>query len=733
MARLHPSPEKDAMSFLDRIKGAGRNPPDGGSAVAPAGAHTSEPVGDRGAAGDAPAPGALPGFRAWLRAPPQRRLLGLSLAGLAGLLLASLLAVMSAGHSARQVVAVGQATTQAQRLAKSASQAVLGNAAAFAELRESADLLARPLRQLASGGEELAAAPSSLQAQVTALLPLVDRAEKNAAVVLAQQPSLTQVAAALRAIQRHSGEWAESAENLGALKAQAGTSPADLAAVGRLLMLTQRLGQSAQAFLSPEGVGAETVVQLRQDLDVFSATAQRVIAGIPAEPAPPMSPQTMLAPFERTHEQARLVLSHLEGLVAAREAQLAIVAESEPLRRALDTLQQGLAGSGGFGGWRLLLGLLALCALAAGGSGLVRQLVIDQTARARAAELQRLQAERREQEARRVNEANQAAAVRLLHELQSVVGGDLTQPLTAADDLTGAIAASVNRTVAALRARLAQLQAAVDRVVDTTAEVHTRSIELQGACTEQLRGLRDTGEAVAQMAVRIHAVSAQAQETAVVARQSLQIAGQGLAAANHAIGGMGFIRDQIHETSKRVGRLGDSTQEISDIAALLSDLSGQIHVQALNAAVQAAHAGDAGRGFGVVAESMQQLAERAVDATRQIAAIVAIIQIDTQDAVGAMARSTQSAAQGARLSDATGAALSDMDRMTRELADLIERIAEAALTQAGQAEAVDVNIQRIVALTGQTADGAHATARRMRELSRTAEDLKATLAGLKRA
>ena len=147
----------------------------------------------------------------------------------------------------------------------------------------------------------------------------------------------------------------------------------------------------------------------------------------------------------------------------------------------------------------------------------------------------------------------------------------------------------------------------------------------------------------------------------------------------NTIGGMNSIRDQIQETSKRIKRLGESSQEIGEITELISDITEQTNVLALNAAIQAASAGEAGRGFSVVAEEVQRLAERSGDATRQIAALVKTIQTDTQDAVGAMERSTQGVVEGTRLSDAAGTALGDIDRVSRQLAELIEQISTQAL------------------------------------------------------
>ncbi len=673
--------------------------------------------------------------------PPARQQRTLVLGAVAGVVLlvaAGVLAVLAADRSAAQLDASGRAQTQSQRLAKSVSQALVGSASAFPEVRESASILAGSLRSLKDGSGDAPAVPGALQELVDPLLPLVDRAEKNAQVVLGQEKTLTQVGQALRAINRQSADLLEVAETLSSLKLQQGASPAELSAVGQLVMLTQRIGKSANEFLTMEGVSPEAVFLLGKDLNSFREIADGLAEGNPELRLPgTRDPQArevlaqLVKQYEETRTQAGAILGNLQGLVQAREAQNAIVQDSEPLRRGLDALQQQLAGTGGLSLPYLMAGVLGLLLLAGTGWGLLQLFVQDQTLRARAAEAQRLEAERQEQEAKRVNDANQAAILRLMNELQTVAEGDLTQQATVTEDITGAIADSVNYTVEELRTLVSQVQTTVARVTETTQQVEQTSTELLAASTEQLREIRETGESVLQMAGRINDVSSQAQQTAQVARQSLQAAETGLQAVQNTIGGMNAIRDQIQETSKRIKRLGESSQEIGEITELISDITEQTNVLALNAAIQAASAGEAGRGFSVVAEEVQRLAERSGDATRQIAAIVRTIQTDTQDAVAAMERSTQGVVEGARLSDAAGAALADIDRVTRELSALIERISRQASEEAASANVVADNIQHIFAVTEQTGDGTRSTAQMVRELSRTAEELRQSVARFK--
>jgi twitching motility protein PilJ len=289
----------------------------------------------------------------------------------------------------------------------------------------------------------------------------------------------------------------------------------------------------------------------------------------------------------------------------------------------------------------------------------------------------------------------------------------------------------VNYTVEELRSLVSNVQNTAARVAQTTADVDATSTELLAASNEQLHEIRETGKSVVDMAGRINAVSAQAQESATVARQSLQAAESGLQAVQNAIGGMNSIRDQIQETSKRIKRLGESSQEIGEITELISDITEQTNVLALNAAIQAASAGDAGRGFSVVAEEVQRLAERSADATRQISALVKAIQTDTQDAIGAMERSTQGVVEGAKLSDNAGTALTEIDRVSRRVAELIEEISRSASHEAGLANVVADNIQHIFAVTEQTGEGTRATANQVRELSRMAEELRQSVSRFK--
>jgi len=539
----------------------------------------------------------------------------------------------------------------------------------------------------------------------------------------------------LRLINRQSSDLLEIAESISSLKLQQNAPASEISAAGQLVMLTQRIGKSSNEFLTVEGVSPEAVFLLGKDLNSFKDIAQGLLDGsAELRLAGAKDAQTreqliaLIKLYEQTRTQAGAILGNLQGLVSAREAQVSILADSEGLRKDLEQLQVSLSGQAGLSG--LVLAALVLAAVLAltSAAGLSYVQLLDSRQRQARADLQRREAQRLEQEAKRVNDGNQAAILRLMNELQSLAEGDLTQQATVTEDITGAIADSVNYTVEELRALVGNVQNSAAKVASTTAEVDITSTELLAASNEQLHEIRETGRSVVDMAQRINQVSAQAQQSADVARTSLQAAETGLKAVQDAIGGMNIIRDQIQDTSKRIKRLGESSQEIGEITELISDITEQTNVLALNAAIQAASAGEAGRGFSVVAEEVQRLAERSADATRQIAALVKAIQTDTQDAVGAMERSTQGVVEGARLSDNAGAALSEIDEVSRRLADLIEQISASTSREANMANDVAGNIQHIFAVTEQTGEGTRSTAAQVRELSKVAEELRQSVA-----
>ena len=670
----------------------------------------------------------------------QRRLLGMLALGAVVLALVAGWVLQQADRSAKQLAATGQALMQSQRLAKSVAQAMVGNMQAFTEISESMGVLGRNMHALQNGDARLGVHPvaTRFQEALAAAVPLGERTLRNAKVVLDHQSVLVQVDQSLQHMRRQAAEMAELTEQIAAMKQQHSASLQEVSAAWNLMVLNQRIGKSAHEFQTIEGVSPEAVFLLGKDLSAFLELAEGLLRGntalrLSAARSADMRTllENLIATFYKTRANAVEILGNLQSVVATREAQSYIMQDAEPLRTRMEHLQQQMSSASGISaGQFALLGLASFFVLACG-VGISRVQIKESRARQAQAEKKRHEARKREYHAKKVNDATQAAIVRLMNELQVVAAGDLTQPATVTGEITGSIAESVNFTIEALRQLVGNVQGTAAQVSQTTTLVDQMSKQLLTTVTAQLREIRSTGQSVLDMAGRINEVSDHAQTSAAVARKSLEAADTGLKAVQNTMDGMNTLRAHIQDTAKRIKRLGESSQEIGEITELISGITAQTNVLALNAAIQAASAGEAGRGFSVVAQEVQRLAERSADATRQIASLVQAIQVDTQDAVVAMERSTQGVVEGARLSDSAGMALTEIDRVSRRLAELIEQISVAAQREAEWANEVAGNIQQIFVVTEQTGTGTRMTAQQVRALSRMVEALRLSVARFK--
>lgn len=622
-----------------------------------------------------------------------------------------------------------------QRIAKAAQTGLIGNPDAFKQLQASRDQFITALNLLTNGGKagDVSLPPTSpgVRPALDALTKEWDKTDKSVQLVLAQSKNLIGLGNAVRQINNNNPTLLDLAEQIQALKLQAQAPAREISLSGQLVMLTQRLAKNANAMLGADVIDPEVAFLMGKDTTSFRELLQGMTKGSDVlRVAAAKDPEQLakLGDLTKAYQDFQTsvasILGNLQALVNAKQAGRRVVDESEPLLAAAqklgDAYEQELAGRTQN---LLVLGLVVLLAILVIGL-LIRVYLADTRRRAEEAERQRAEIER-------TNRANQEAILRLMNEMGNLAEGDLTVKATVTEEITGAIADSVNFTIDELKGLVGRINNTVARVTTATESAQRTSSQLLAAAEKQSLEIRQSSASMLSMARTMSEMSTSASTSANVARQSLAAAQKGTQAVQNSISGMNEIREQIQETSKRIKRLGESSQEIGEIVELISDITEQTNVLALNAAIQAASAGEAGRGFTVVAEEVQRLAERSAEATKQIGAIVKTIQTDTQDAVSAMEKSTQGVVEGAKLSDAAGQALAEIGSVSQRLAQLIEGITMTTEQQARAANDVAVSMQDILNITQQTTEGTKRTAVSIGELAELAKELKGSVAGFK--
>ncbi|MGA7539859.1 MAG: methyl-accepting chemotaxis protein, partial [Steroidobacteraceae bacterium] len=341
--------------------------------------------------------------------------------------------------------------------------------------------------------------------------------------------------------------------------------------------------------------------------------------------------------------------------------------------------------------------------------------------------VQRLAAETQREE----NARNQQAILRLLDELSNLADGDLTVQATVTEDITGAIADSINYAVDALRGLVTTINQSAIQLDGATRQTQALSQHLAKASGAQSKQISSATESAAGMASSVAEVSGNAERASDVARHSVEVAHKGGDAVRRTIDGMNTIRETIQETSKRIKRLGESSQEIGNIVELINDIAEQTNILALNASIQASMAGEAGRGFAVVADEVQRLAERAANATKQIEVLVRTIQTDTNEAVVSMERSTTDVVGGALLAENAGAALEEIEQVSNQIASLVQNISASSRQQTSGAQNIARNMQVLKEISVQTADSTNATSAAIAKLAELSAGLRRAAAGFR--
>ena len=680
-------------------------------------------------AGDGAQTGALP-FLAGKSASEQLRTLRipfLIFAVLTAALVIYQIRVSSFGTA--YVTAAGQMRTLSQQIAKASQLALQGATNAFGELKRSREQFNALLGAVTDGGDVngtgVPGGSSAVTAELEAVTTLWKQTDADAEKLLKEEKKLTDLGKAVATINSKNPQLLELSEQVATLKLQGGAAAREIATANQVVMLTQRIAKNANALLIANAIDPEVAFLLGKDTNTF----REQIDQLQKMTADGTDAKAKLAELETVGKDnlaaVQTILGSIQLLVKAKEAGSHIFKDSGPLLEKTSELAEGYSNAyTGFFTWVslsiIICALLALACLA-----LMAKTYNDDIARRRAASEQLREAAETERN------GTQQAILRLMNEMGDLADGDLTVRATVTEDITGAIADSVNYTIEELSVLVRRINDAAIRVTTATESAQRTSDELLSATERQAQELRLAGETAQSMASSMSAASEDALQSAQVARRSLEAAQKGAAAVEDTIKGMNDIREKIQETSKRIKRLGESSQEIGEIVELISDITEQTNVLALNAAIQAASAGEAGRGFSVVAEEVQRLAERSAEATKQIGAIVKTIQTDTGDAVAAMENATRDVVDGARLSETAGQELAEIERVSAETAALIERISASTEVQAKAATQVAEKMKNILAITDRTTTGTQQTAVSIGELADLAIELKGSVSGFK--
>lgn len=627
-------------------------------------------------------------------------------------------------YDKQYITQAGELRVLSQRIAKNATEAAAGKVEAFALLKDARNDFETRWGYLVEGDLEndVPPAPDSLAAEMNAVAEDWNSLRDNASAIIDSEQtvlSLHEVAATLaETIPQLQVEYEEVVDIL----LQSGAPAAQVSVAQRQSLLAERIIGSANKVLVGDEDSVLAADMFGRDASLFGRVLTAMLEG---NAAMEISQVTDEEALERLTEIAELfefvsgsvdeILETSPELFQVREAANGIFTVSQTLLDKASVLAEGFEQRASGRVFNTLigyvLGALALAAI------ILIGLVSMRETRIRLAET----AEK--------NERNQTAILRLLDEIGDLADGDLTAEATVTEDFTGAIADSINFTIDQLRELVGTINATAVQVAAAAQETQSTAMHLAEASEHQAQEIAGASAAINEMAVSIDQVSANAAESSAVAERSVSIANKGNEVVHNTITGMDSIREQIQDTSKRIKRLGESSQEIGDIVSLINDIADQTNILALNAAIQASMAGDAGRGFAVVADEVQRLAERSSSATKQIEALVKTIQADTNEAVISMEQTTTEVVRGARLAQDAGVALEEIEKVSKSLAALIQNISNAARQQASSAGHISSTMNVIQEITSQTSAGTTATAQSIGNLAKMASEMRESVSG----
>ena len=638
-----------------------------------------------------------------------------------------------------QLKLAGEQRLLSRSIVTEALGAARGKEAAFAKLKQSRDRFEQILNDQKSGSEALSLPPppAELKPFLEDLSNRWSPVKNESDIILAGRESVISVSNFQPLLESSLTQMSTLSDEIAKSMANSRVDPRQVYLATNQLQLIQRIESDLRRMLTEGGLSAAaTADRFSRNVNLFGRVLKGMREGdtrlgVDRVSIPDSAGKlTELAELFKTIEtETTRIVDKASELVKVQSAAQSIADNGDALLEAASKLLEAYAG--GSRQVRLLgiplsyqiayiLGVIALVLL------IVLFYIQNNASRGRL-----IEAELRKQETEEQNRRNQDAILRLLDELGNLAEGDLTVQASVTEDITGAIADSVNYAIEALRDLVSTINSTSGLVAAAVQETSAIADRLAKSSEIQARQIENASATVMQMAQSMDEVSSKTAASAEVAEKSVGIAHEGGDRVRRTINGMNTIREHIQDTSKRIKRLGESSQEIGDIVALINDIADQTNILALNAAIQASAAGDAGRGFAVVADEVQRLAERSSNATKRIETLVKTIQADTNEAVISMEKSTTEVVGGAGLAEKAGEALEEIEKVSANLAELIDEISKSAGRVSEMASRVSGAMTSINEITGQTAESSVATASAIGKLNQLAQELRQSVAGFR--